>query len=97
MSEIRVSRQAEADLIEIWLAVAETSVPAADRMITRIVNKYPTLVRFPEMATRCDELAPGVRALPVGSYVIFYRPFPQGIEVLRVLHGARDIRRLFER
>jgi toxin ParE1/3/4 len=26
-----------------------------------------------------------------GSYAIFYRAIPDGIEVVRVLHGRRDI------
>jgi toxin ParE1/3/4 len=32
----------------------------------------------------------------VRNYVIFYQPIPDGIEVLRVLHGARDIPRAFD-
>lgn len=34
---------------------------------------------------------PALRSSPVGNYLIFYRPLPDGIEILRVLHGARDI------
>lgn len=30
------------------------------------------------------------------SHLIFYRPINYGIEVVRVIHGARDIERLFE-
>ena len=32
-----------------------------------------------------------IRSMPVGRYVIFYLPLPSGIEIVRVLHGARDI------
>src|SRR5713226_8246174 len=42
------------------------------------------------------ELA-GVRFFPVTrfrNYLVFYRPTTTGIEVLRVLHGARDIESL---
>ncbi|HLP91141.1 MAG TPA: type II toxin-antitoxin system RelE/ParE family toxin [Nostocaceae cyanobacterium] len=42
------------------------------------------------------ELLPGLRSFPVGSYLIFYFPINQSIEVIRVLHGARDIAKLFE-
>jgi toxin ParE1/3/4 len=38
-----------------------------------------------------DELIPNLRSFPVGNYLIFYKPLPDGIEVLRVLHGARDL------
>lgn len=37
------------------------------------------------------ELAPRVRSLPFGRYVIFYVPLDDGIDVVRVLHSARDI------
>ena len=30
------------------------------------------------------------------NFLIFYRPMEDGIEVIRVLHGAREIERLFE-
>lgn len=36
-------------------------------------------------------LRPNLRSHPHGSYVIFYRAVEGGIEVVRVLHGARDI------
>jgi toxin ParE1/3/4 len=34
--------------------------------------------------------------LPLGNYIIFYRPIDDGIEVVRILHGARDLPPLFE-
>lgn len=38
-----------------------------------------------------DELAEGLRSFPTGQYIIFYQPVPGGIEIVRVLHGARDL------
>jgi toxin ParE1/3/4 len=38
---------------------------------------------------------PSLRSLPVGNYVIFYRPTQDDVEVTRVLHGTRDIDALF--
>jgi toxin ParE1/3/4 len=42
-----------------------------------------------------DELAPGVRSFPVGRYVAFSVPRNDGVDVVRVLHGARDIDAVF--
>lgn len=42
------------------------------------------------------ELATGVRSFPFGRYVIFYAPLDDGIDVVRVLHGARDIDGIFD-
>ncbi len=41
------------------------------------------------------EIGADVRSFPHGKYVIFYRPLVDGIAVLHVLHGARDLSRLF--
>ena len=50
----------------------------------------PAPGRFPEMGRRRDELGPAVRSFPARSYIIYYRPSSKGVEVLRVLHEARD-------
>jgi toxin ParE1/3/4 len=42
------------------------------------------------------ELFADLRSLPFGRYVIFYLPRKRGIEVVRVLHGARDLKSLFD-
>ena len=44
---------------------------------------------------RRDELAPGLRAFPIGQYVVFYRLAGDAVEVAHVVHGARDAASLF--
>ncbi len=41
------------------------------------------------------QLMPGLRRTTRGSYVLYYRPADHGIDVVRVVHGARDIGNLF--
>jgi toxin ParE1/3/4 len=50
----------------------------------------------PEVGTVCEKLAPHLRFFPVGNYLIFYRAIPDGIEVICVLHGARELSDEFE-
>ena len=38
-----------------------------------------------------EDLAPGLRVLPYGHYLIFYRPTDSTIRIERILHGARDV------
>lgn len=38
-----------------------------------------------------EELAADLRSFPFGRYVIFYAPVEGGIDVVRVLHSARDV------
>ncbi len=42
-----------------------------------------------------EELAPGIRSLAFGRYVVFLTPLPDGIDVVRVLHASRDIDAVF--
>ena len=48
------------------------------------------------MGRRRDELSPGLRSVVMGSYLIFYRPLEDGIRLMRVFHGARDLPSLFD-
>jgi toxin ParE1/3/4 len=54
------------------------------------------LSRIPEMGRKRFDFADGLRSLAVNNYVIFYRPIADGIQLIRVLHGARDIPALFD-
>jgi plasmid stabilization system protein ParE len=38
----------------------------------------------------------GIRGFPAQDYMIFYRESSHDIEIVRVLHGARDISALFQ-
>lgn len=96
MSQYRVSAAARADLDEIWLYIAQDNPDAADRFICALVTRFPRLASMPEMGRRREELAPHLRSLAFGNYVIFYRPMEKGVEIARVLHGARDLPPLFE-
>jgi toxin ParE1/3/4 len=42
-----------------------------------------------------EELAASLRSFPFGRYVIYYVPIEDGIDVVRVLHSARDIDTIF--
>ena len=53
------------------------------------------LLNFRSPETNREELVPGLRSLSVGGYLIFYLPIEDGIDVVRVLHGMREIDTLF--
>jgi toxin ParE1/3/4 len=68
---------------------------AAQRLIDALEDRCRLLLRLPELGERCEDLAPRLRRLSVGSYILFYRPADDGIEVVRVIRGGRDIEALF--
>lgn len=87
---------AEADLLDIWNFIANDSLEKADRLLHKIDSQLKMLASNPGMGRKRGSLVPNLRSFPVGNYLIFYRPINQGIEVIRVLHGARDFQSLFE-
>jgi toxin ParE1/3/4 len=95
MARARQSALAAADLLELWVHVAREDLAAADRLLDRIEEVCNALAASPQLGRSREELAPGLRSFPVGRYVIFYRLGRGGIEVARVLHGARDLDLLF--
>ena len=66
-----------------------------DRFLELIRTKCEMLAQHPLAGEARPELGANLRAFPVGNYIIFYRPDSDGIEVVRVLHGARDIPKQF--
>ena len=96
MSQYRVSDAARVDLEEIWLFIAQDNPEAADRFIRVIVSRFPTLASMPHLGRLREDLSARLRSFPVQKYIIFYRPREDGVEIVRVLHGARDFPPLFE-
>lgn len=94
----RVTRrpQAEADVLEIWAFIAEDSIAQADRWIDRLDESLALWATQPKIGRARDDLSPGIRSLPFGRYAVFFAPTPEGIEVVRVLHGSRDIEDQFQ-
>lgn len=77
---------AESDLDEIWWYIAQDSPHHADRFL-----KCLALASLPKMGARRNALKAGLRSQPVGDYLIFYFPLDNGIDIVRVLHGSRDM------
>jgi toxin ParE1/3/4 len=97
MPKILKRPQAEDDLDEIWWYIAQDNLTAADGFLDKIEEHCRTIARTPYIGRSRDELMPGLRSFAIGNYLIFYIPFEGGggIDVVRVLHGARDIEALF--
>ena len=95
MPSFRFLPSARDDLNEIWEYIAQDNLDAAERLVERIEELCELLATRPQLGRRREELAPGLRSFPEGSYFIFYQPIPDGIEVVRVLHTSRDIDSLF--
>lgn len=87
---VRRPRAAD-DAIAIWRYVAADSELYADALTDRFDAKLAQLAEFPQMERARPELGDQMRSVVVGNYVLFYQPLPDGIELIRILHGARDV------
>ncbi len=92
-----VSPPALEDLDATWLFIARDSAEAADRIQRQIRDTFYLLAGQPRMGHRREELTDKpVLFWPVGSYLIVYDPGKRPLEIVRVLHGARDVKSILE-
>ncbi|MBK1700621.1 type II toxin-antitoxin system RelE/ParE family toxin [Thiococcus pfennigii] len=91
MPTIKRTAQAEEDLIDIWLYIAHDDVRAADRVLDDIEEKLLLLADQPGLGPARSDIAPELRYSPVRRYLILYRQITDGIEIVRVVHGDRDV------
>ena len=82
---------AEQDLVEIWVRIAQDNLPAADQLLDALSAKLRLLADNPRIGRARPDLARGLRYLPVGGYLLLYRIVGKDIEIVRVVHGAREI------
>jgi plasmid stabilization system protein ParE len=86
----RLTSQADVDVVEAWMYIAQDSVEAADRMVDRFTRTFEFLATHPGVGTAMDQYRPGLRAFSVGSYVVFFLLQDEELLIYRVLHGARN-------
>ncbi len=100
MTNYRFTPEAEEDLFEIWCYIARDSVAAANRVESAVYDACVFLAQEP----RSGSPRKHVTALPVHfwtvqqhpNYVVVYRAETQPLEIIRVLHGMRDLKRLLQ-
>ena len=83
-------------MLQLWGYLAtEASSAVADDQLRRIKQACDVLRHWPHSGPARDALIPGLRSVAVTPYVVFYRIGADAVEVVRVLHGHRDIATMF--
>ena len=95
MGRIQRTPRADQDLEELWFFIAQDDPAAADRWIDTLEEKIRLLADNPLMGPARPDIARELRYHPVGSHLLLYRVIQGGIEIVRVVHGARDLLNLF--
>ena len=96
MAEVRRSLQAEEDLEIILEDLNERGQALAERFATAFEEKSQLLAQFPEMGRPRPEIATNLRSTLVHPYVLFYRLEGEVVQIIRILHGKRDLRSIME-
>jgi toxin ParE1/3/4 len=104
MARVVKREAAKRDLIRQWVWYAENAtVEIADRFLMAADNTVADVATHPgrgrPVFTRRSDLQ-GMRRIPVGDgfekFLLFYFPTPEGVELVRVLHGGRDLAQILD-
>jgi plasmid stabilization system protein ParE len=88
---------ARADLLEIFDYISQDNPDAARRVVAELRAAMRRLAEMPEMGHFRKDLAKEpLRFWSVYSYLIIYRPKARPLQVVRVLHGSRDVQSILE-
>ena len=82
---------ADDDILDIFVTIALDDELAAHRFVDNLRKLIMRLADFPESAPARDDIALGMRGLIFGRYLALYRINGDSVEIVRVLHGMRDL------
>ena len=95
MAEVYYSTLAAEDICENAEYIAKDKPDAAYRWVERIEAACELLADNPNMGQERTTRSHGkCRSFASGNYVIFFRAAPNGVEIVRVIRGERDIENL---
>ena len=93
---------AKADITEIGLYFAERDRNVEDRFYQALDKTVRVLCRSPNIGERCHFRNPRTKGMRMwlisgfSNYLIFYRVQGNILQILRVIHGARDNAAMFD-
>jgi len=97
MARVAYLPDAKADLHQIWLFVVQQSqsLDRADRLIDTIDETAVKYAAQPKLGEPRPDLHRDSRCFTVQRFVVFYQPTADGIEVIQIIHGSRDVPKHF--
>jgi plasmid stabilization system protein ParE len=97
VSEFVLTQVAKADLLKILEYLDGDNPGAVLKVVDALDDAMQLLADNPGIGHRRPDLTPqDVRFWSVFRYLVIYRPSTKPLEIVRVLHGKRDVRRLLE-
>lgn len=91
MKRVLFRPEAEADLLSIAVHIAQDSTDRARSFVARLRERCNQLSAHPLMGRPRDDLSDGMRSIIERPYVLIYRVLDDTVEIVAILHGARDL------
>lgn len=88
--QLIISPRAKNDMFALWDYIATDNVQAADDVLWLIQEKLRMILDMPKIGQVRPELNGTIRMVMVKNYLIFYQELTDAIDIIRVLHGARE-------
>ncbi|MBP0032651.1 MAG: type II toxin-antitoxin system RelE/ParE family toxin [Roseofilum sp. Belize BBD 4] len=91
MATYQFSEDAIRDLNEICDYIAQHNPSYTSNLFDAIRQKCTLVAGFPNMGKRYDKIRPNLRGFLVADYIILYYPHDEGIFIVRIVSGYRDL------
>ena len=96
--KLRISRLADRDIERIWQFIARDSPTAANRVEDELHTAMKHLASHPGAGHRRADISDErYQFWPIYSYIIAYRCEANTLLIVRVIHGARNFRKVLGR
>lgn len=96
MKPLGFAPEAVNDLREIARYIAEDDPHRAIGFVEELERKADLAAAHPLSFRERADIAPGIRAIGHGRYLILFRDLDHEVRIVRVVHAARDLPRLFD-
>jgi toxin ParE1/3/4 len=90
------------DIVQNAFHLGQQRTGLEDRFLAAVERSFERILASPEIGGLYESRNPRLQGIRVWrvrhfqKYLIFYRPTNAGVEVIRILHGARDIAAVLE-
>ena len=82
------------DLEEIGEFIAQDNPLRAETFLAQLENHCRSLIQMPNAYPARPGLRPGIRVSVHGKYLIFFKLEGGELQIVRILHGARNLSNL---
>lgn len=92
ITSYRLSLAADKDLDKIFdHTLKEFGLSQAITYLESIENVFNKLISNPKIGKQRNEIKLGLRSIPIGEHVVFYRLMKNHIRIVRVLYSKKDL------